>query len=109
MIMALVLGIWLWLSANRQKQVFWEASFFSCIAMVVFYLMAWEIPEISAVWLLSWFLRWLFVLAAFWLMDILATNAIGALVFAIVAGVAYFFLDAAALNLAIDWLGGSTP
>ena len=76
--------------------------------MVIFYLMAWEVPEVGAVWLLSWFLRWLLALVAFWLMDVLATNAISALLFAALAGVAYFFVDAAALNLAIDWLG-STP
>ena len=108
MIAALLLGLWLWLSANRPKQVFWEASFFTFIAMVILYLMAWEVPEVGAVWLLSWFLRWLVAFVAFWLMDVLATNAISALLFATLAGVAYFFMDAAAWNLAIDWLG-DTP
>lgn len=108
MIAALLLGIWLWLSAQRPKQVFWEASLFSFIAMAVFYLLAWQVPEVSAVWLLSWFLRWLVALLAFWLMDVVATNAVIALLFAAAAGTAYFFMDAAALNLAIDWLGGTS-
>lgn len=104
MVAALILGLWLLITAERQRQAFWEAGVFTFIAMVVYYLMNWSVPEVNAVWLLSWFLRWAFVFVVFWLMDVLVTSFIGGALFAIAAGVGYFFLDENVVNLATGWL-----
>lgn len=105
MITAMILGIWLLLSTERQKQPFWEASLFICIAIVITSLMAWALPEVGTAWMLSWFIRWVFVFLAFWLMDVLISGMVTGVLFALLAGVAYFFLNAEAWNLAVSWLG----
>lgn len=104
MIPALILGLWILISGERPKQAFWEASLFTCIAIAIHYLMNWHLPEINAIWLLSWFLRWLFVFVAFWLTDVLVTGFVWLALFAVLSGFGYFLLDAEAFRLATSWL-----
>ncbi len=104
MLPALILGIWLLVSMERGKQIFSESTLFVLIAMAIHYLMEWTVPEVTSVWALAWGLRWLFVAVAFWISDKLGTNMVSGALIALAAGAGYFFLDATAGNLAIDWL-----
>lgn len=105
MIGALLLGLWLFVTANREKQAFWESFTLTFIVMVIAALMNWELPEISTVWLVSWLIRWAFVFAAMWLADALASSMVGVVLIAVLAGAGFFFLDAQAFNLATSWVG----
>lgn len=106
MIGALLLGLWLFVAANREKQALWESFAFTLIVMAIHSLMAWELPEnLDTVWLVSWLIRWAFVFAAMWMADALANSMIGVVVIAVLAGAGFFFLDAQAANLAASWVG----
>ncbi|MCP2040558.1 hypothetical protein L1281_001141 [Neisseria sp. HSC-16F19] len=105
MIGALLLGLWLFVTANREKQAFWESFTFTFIVMIIHYLMTWEVPEVNLVWLVSWLIRWAFVFAAMWLADAIANSMLGVVAVAVLAGAGFFFLDAEALRLATDWVG----
>lgn len=92
MLSSLILGIWLILSIDRQKQAFLEASLFTFLSMAIIYLMDWSVPKVDNVWLLSWVLCWVFALASFWLLDVVSINFPSGAIFAVLAGLGYFLV-----------------
>lgn len=108
MLTALILGIWLLLRMDKEKQDFLEASLFTFLSMIIVYAMSsFTLPTVNAIWLMSWFVLWLFVLASFWLLDVVTLSTVSGAIFSLLAGVGYFFLQQHVTEWVTSFLDGN--
>jgi hypothetical protein len=90
---ALILALWLLLTMNRSRQIFFEASIFIIVMMGVDCIMQHAWPNVNNAWLVGWIVQWIYVFIVMWLFDIVCLSSVSAAIYSIIVGVAYYYLQ----------------
>ncbi len=90
---SLILALWLFLGMNRSRQNFFEASIFIMAMMGIECIMQHAWPDVNNAWLVGWMVQWVYVFIAMWLFDIVCLSNVSAVIYSIIAGVAYYYLQ----------------
>lgn len=101
---SLILALWLVLSMNRSRQIFFETSIYIIAMIGINCIMQHAWPDVNGAWLLGWIVQWFFVFIAIWLFDIVALGTISALIYSIVVGVIYYYLQLNIPALVEHWI-----
>ncbi|PIT54223.1 hypothetical protein GA0061082_102258 [Snodgrassella sp. R-53583] len=101
---SLILALWLFLTMNRKRQSFFEASMFIIIMMGVNCIMQHAWPDVNNAWLLGWIAQWIYVFIAIWLFDIVCLSSLSAAIYSIIVGVVYYYLQLNMPTLVERWL-----
>ena len=98
-LLAIVLGLWLIFSTNREANALTEATLIILLAFVLSCLVDRSLPEFSWVLMLSYFFQWIYVFLVIWLLDIICFSILSVMIYAGVTSIGYYFF----FNYSLQW------
>ncbi|PIT11756.1 hypothetical protein [Snodgrassella alvi] len=101
---SLMLALWLLLTMNRSRQIFFEASIFIIVMMGVSCIIEHAWPNVNNAWLVEWIVQWIYIFIIMWLFDIVCLSSVSAVIYSIIVGVAYYYLQLNVSTLVGHWL-----
>ena len=90
-LLAIVLGLWLIFSTNREANALTEATLVILLAFILSCLVDRSLPEFSWVLMLSYFFQWIYVFLVIWLLDIICFSILSVMIYAGATSIGYYF------------------